>query len=400
MRTYGNTWRKGDNKMAVILPYNQTSELVKQAYSIATGNTEITVEDLTKAIDTGSAEIGNVREPFTKALIAILTKNWFTDSSYRSEYTDPFFVDSMEFGLIVQAISVTVPEVKDNPAWQTFTSGTSKVGEYTVYLPVVDSQYYTKTSGWSLPITISWSQWSVAFESMERMNEFVNYVLMMVDNAIIQHREDMNNANRNNYISERLLQVGGIGKIDLVAEYVAEKGITQALTVKQALNDNEFLRFSIRKINKIYNLFKKQTSLFNSAKKVRFTPSERCVIQLLEDFDSRIKTSLMADTFNADFLKLPNYGTVPFWEGVGDTSFTDVSSIKVTSKSGTTERSGIVGFISDKWAIMHTIKSERVASQFFDIENLTIYSYQFVDQYMNDLTQNGVVFVLNDYTPA
>lgn len=386
--------------MAVILPFNQTSELVKQAYSIATGNAEITVEDLTKAIDTGSAEIGNVREPFTKALIAILTKNWFTDTSYRSEYTDPFFVDSMEFGLIVQAISVTVPEVKDNPAWQTFTSGTSKVGEYTVYLPVVDSQYYTKTSGWSLPITISWSQWSVAFESMERMNEFVNYVLMMVDNAIIQHREDMNNANRNNYISERLLQVGGIGKIDLIAEYVAEKGITTAFTVTQALNDNEFLRFSIRKINKIYNLFKKQTSLFNSANKVRFTPTERCVIQLLEDFDSRIKTSLMADTFNAEFLKLPTYGTVPFWEGVGNTSFTDVSSIHVTSKSGTTERSGIVGFISDKWAIMHTIKSERVASQFFDIENLTIFSYQFVDQYMNDLTQNGVVFVLNDYTPA
>ena len=386
--------------MAVILPFNQTSELVKQAYSIATGNAEITVEDLTKAIDTGSEEIGNVREPFTKALIAILTKNWFTDSSYRSEYTDPFFVDSMEFGLIVQAISVTVPEVKDNPAWQTFTSGTSKVGEYTVYLPVVDSQYYTKTSGWSLPITISWSQWSVAFESMERMNEFVNYVLMMVDNAIIQHREDMNNANRNNYISERLLQVDGIGKIDLVAEYVEEKGITQALTVKQALNDNEFLRFAIRKINKIYNLFKKQTSLFNSAKKVRFTPTERCVIQLLEDFDSRIKTSLMADTFNAEFLKLPNYGTVPFWEGVGNTSFDDVSSINVTSKSGTSARSGIVGFITDKWAIMHTIKSERVASQFFDIENLTIYSYQFVDQYMNDLTQNGVVFVLNDYTPA
>ena len=386
--------------MAVILPYNQTSELVKQAYSIATGNAEITVEDLTKAIDTGSAQIGNVREPFTKALIAILTKNWFTDSSYRSEYTDPFFVDSMEFGLIVQAISVTVPEVKDNPAWQTFTNGVSTVGEYTVYLPVVDSQYYTKTSGWSLPITISWSQWSVAFESMERMNEFVNYVLMMVDNAIIQHREDMNNANRNNYISERLLQVDGIGKIDLVAEYVAEKGITQAFTVTQALNDNEFLRFSIRKINKIYNLFKKQTSLFNSAKKVRFTPSERCVIQLLEDFDSRIKTSLMADTFNAEFLKLPTYGTVPFWEGVGDTSFDKVSSINVTSKSGTSARSGIVGFITDKWAIMHTIKSERVASQFFDIENLTIYSYQFVDQYMNDLTQNGVVFVLNDYTPA
>lgn len=386
--------------MAVILPFKQTSELVKQAYSVATGNTEITVEDLTTAIDTGSSEIGDVREPFTKALIAIITKNWFTDTAYRSEYVDPFFVDSMEFGLIMQAISVTVPEVKDNPAWQTFTSGTSKVGEYTVYLPVVDSQYYTKTSGWSLPITISWSQWSVAFESMEKMNEFVNYILMMVDNAIVQHREDMNNANRNNYISERLLQSNGIGKIDLVAEYVAEKGITTAFTVKQALNDNEFLRFSVRKINKIYGLFKKQTSLFNSAKKVRFTPTDRCVIQILSDFDARIKTSLLADTFNADFLSLPNYMTVPFWEGVGDTSFDSVSSIHVTSKSGTTGRSGIVGFISDKWGIMHTIKSERVASQYFDIENLTIYSYQFVDQYMNDLTQNGVVFVMNDYTPA
>lgn len=382
-----------------VLTVEQINPIVNQAYGISTGKTDFSPIDLTKMVDIGSLNLEEIREPFTKALIALVTKNWFTDTSYRTSYNDPFLVNEDEFGLITQLISATVPEVQENPAWTNFVSGVSKVGEYTVYLPVVDTRYYTKMNSWALPITISWTQWTPAMKNAEDLQSFVNYILMVVDNAILLHRENMNMANRNNYIGERLQQTDGVAVIDLVAEYQKAQQTPRAMTQAEALNDKELLRYAIERMWEIAEYFQKQTSKFNSAGKVRFTPKERLVLQILSAFDSRVAGSLLSDTFHDNLLTIPNYETVPFWEGIGDATFKDTSAIHVTTSSGAVETNGIVALMADKWSIMHTIKSERVGSQNFNIENVTLYSYQFTDQYLNDLTQNGVVFVIRDYTP-
>lgn len=382
-----------------VLSVAQINPLVNEAYKIATGTSDFTPIDLTQTVDIGSLNLEEIREPFTKALIALVTRNWFTDTSYRTSYKDPFLVTEDEFGLITQFISATVPEVQENPAWTNFVSGVSKVGEYTVYLPVVDTRYYTKMNSWALPIAISWTQWTPSMKNASELQSFVNYILMIVDNAILQHREDMNMANRNNYIGERLQQTEGIAVIDLVAEFQQTQGTAAAMTQAQALNNPDFLRYSIERMWEIAEYFQKQTSKFNSAKKVRFTPKDRLVLQILSAFDGRVTGSLLSDTFHDKLLSLPNYETVPFWEGIGNATFADTSAVHVTTSSGAVETNGIVALMADKWSIMHTIKSERVGSQNFNIENLTLYSYQFTDQYLNDLTQNGVVFVVKDYTP-
>ena len=46
---------------------------------------------------------------------------------------------------------------------------------------------------------------------------------------------------------------------------------------------------------------------------------------------------------------------------------------------------------------MNTIKKHRVAATYFDPEALTQYYNQFRDQYMNNLTMNAVVYVVQDY---
>lgn len=106
---------------------------------------QIAALDLSAIIDAGGDEsvIGS-REAFTKALINVLVKNWFTDTSYRSSYVDPFFEDSARFGAITQLISATVPAVKASSQWTAITSGTTALGTYTIYLPVVDTKYYGK----------------------------------------------------------------------------------------------------------------------------------------------------------------------------------------------------------------------------------------------------------------
>ena len=114
---------------------------------------------------------------------------------------------------------------------------------------------------------------------------------------------------------------------------------------------------------------------------------------------------LQADTFHDMYTALPNHYSVSAWSGFGDgesgnvqkIDFADVSKINVTIDDGTSggadvELTVIVGFIADKWAIMHTIRSERVGAENFDIDAVDHYAYQFRDQYMNNLTQNAIVF--------
>lgn len=389
------------------LTNNQITSLVNTAYKEFTGNTDITGDlDLTSFTDNGSNTIpSGDREKFTGALLGVISRTIFTDTSYQSEYKDIFYEDSERFGAITQMIHAEINDVIDNSAWKDFESGTTTIGQYTVYIPSIDNKIFSKSTSWALPIDITGEQWDTAFHNESELSSFVSYLFMMVENKMMAHREELNDLNRNNFISEKIIyskkpEAKGVHVVDLVAEYVADKGITTATSSESLLNDREFLSFASAKMGEYLGYFRKQTSLFNTEQKVRFTPTDRLVCQILEKFENKMSNIGYANTFHEEYIKLPNHQSVPWWQAPGDLSFTDVSSLHVTTESGTTETSGIVGLICDKWAILHTIRSERVASHYFPIEDITHYEYQNRDSYMNNLTMNAIVFVMNDYTPA
>ena len=108
---------------------------------------------------------------------------------------------------------------------------------------------------------------------------------------------------------------------------------------------------------------------------------------------------------------MPNHISVPAWQGFGVDSVEDSTSAaafdqvtkidvtldkdsSVTHTNATITQSGIVALLADKYAIMHTIRQERVAAQYFEMEDITLYAYQNRDQYINNLAQNAVVFTL------
>lgn len=393
---------------------NDVASVLNSAIAMSTGADDVGTLDLEDIIDAGNDDtvIGSV-EQFTKALINVLVKNWFTDSKYRSQYNDPFFEDAETYGAIVQNISVEVPQVKESSAWQNFGSGEGQVatvGTYTIYLPIVHSQYYGKTISWELPICITGEQWDTAFKNASELKTFVGYILMCVDNAIIVHLEDMNNANRNNFMAEKINYANGesatgVHVVNLVEKYVTEMGdSTEAYTVDQYLANVNAMRHGSEKIRLMKKYFQKMSVKYNTAGRRRFTPEDRIVLQVLSFFEERMSTVALSDTYHKDIVEMPGFQSVAYWQGTGesDNDFDDISSInvKIASDGTSVSQSGIVAFMCDKWAVLHTIKSKRVAAKVFEPENLTQYYYQFRDLYMNDLTLNAVVFILADYSPS
>ena len=393
---------------------NQAAEVIKAAFKQATGSTALDTLDLQGIIDAGkSGEFTPEKEPFTKALIAVLTKNWFTDSSYRSQYKDPFYEDAERFGAIIQAISIEVPEVTESHAWKDFSPvvdpSTGEVtyataGVYNVYVPVVDTKYYTKSISWELPIAITNEQWDVAFDNTSEALSFVSYVLMCVDNAIVIHLENMNNASRNDFIAEKVNYATtqgatGVHVVNLVEEYQKSQAEPANMTSEAYLNSTDALLNGIEVLMNHIDLLRKPTRIYNTEQKLRFTPDERLVVQVLSQYENRLNVVGRSNIYHDELVALPGHEKIPYWQAPGlVNAFADVANINVKTASGdSVDVDGVVAFVADKWSILHTIRNKRVASTYFDPEDLTQYYNQFRDQYMNNLTMNAIVFVVQDY---
>ena len=393
---------------------NQAAEVIKAAFKQSTGSTAIDTLDLEGIIDAGkSGEFTPEKEPFTKALIAVLTKNWFTDSSYRSQYKDPFYEDAERFGAIVQAISIEVPEVTESHAWKDFSPvvdpSTGDVtyataGIYNLYLPIVDTKYYTKSISWELPIAITNEQWDVAFDNASEALSFVTYVLMCVDNAIVIHLENMNNASRNDFIAEKVNYAAGesatgVHVINLVEEYQKAQAEPADMTAEAYLNSTDALLNGVEVLMNHIDLLRKPTVIYNTEQKLRFTPDERLVVQVLSQYENRLNVVGRSNIYHDELVALPGHEKIPYWQAPGlANAFADVANINVKTASGDeVDVDGVVAFVADKWSILHTIRNKRVAATYFDPEDLTQYYNQFRDQYMNNLTMNAIVFVVQDY---
>lgn len=382
------------------LTTTQIDDLVNDAYAQAVGADSLDTLDLTTLCDEGVSDVQALRSKFTGKLLGIVSENFFTQTSAEDEYDDPFFQNEEEFGAITQMISAQIPGAIENKAWQDFVSGTTTIGEYTVYLPTIDTSYYTKQSAWSIPLSLSAEQWNQAFKDRAGIRRFTDFIMMVANNAILKHRENMNEENRNNYIAQKMQYAAGVGAtgihaINLVQKYVTDRGITTSYDVETALASDDFKAYCMSTLGEYAAYMRKQNGLFTIDGSVKFTPKNRLVVQVLDKFDREMAVT-KAGIYHNEFIKMPEYRTVAAWQALGGLTFDDLSAMKVKTSSGTFTGAGIVAIMLDKWAVIHTIKKRRVAHQYFEIEDINHYEFQFVDSYLNNLNMPGIVFYLDD----
>lgn len=387
--------------------------IVNAAYKQAVGSAAVDTLTLDDFADGGvayaSLTVG--RDKFVKSLID-QTVNFYSDYSYKNNYNDPYYVESRRYANIVQMLSAKAPEVQDSHAWKNLAPTTSQgvttkvsIGTYEVNPPIVDSVYYTKTNSWELPLAITEEQLEDAFRSSDDLRGFVDWLFVVVENALIQHREDMNAANRNAFIADKILYAGsqgatGLHVVNLLTAYNAQRG-KQIATVAAFMADPDAMRFASAQMLLYTKYMKKQSALFNTRGLTKFVPEGRLVTEVNSAFESALFETAYSDTYHDEIIRLSDYYSVPWWQGPGvhgqnmePTTFDQVTSIDVSVQAGDVKKSGIVALMADKYAIMHTIRNERVASQYFSMENVTLYAYQNRDSFIENLGQNAIVFTV------
>jgi hypothetical protein len=238
------------------------------------------------------------------------------------------------------------------------------------------------------------------------MAEFDNYLRLSAQNAVRIHRAEMNALNRNNYLITKITLMNQLNKkhvVNLVEEYCKDTG-TASMTADVYRKTPACLRHAVKTFKKYKSLMMLPSTLFTSSttSNGKFCPEDRFVMQVLSDFEGDIISEIYSSTYHDEFVKLPLYRDCPAWQGLKDSNgtldFSQLSTVIGTPAGYETSNSasGVVAFMADKYAIMHTNIFNRVGVDVDNIRNVTYYEYQYTDKYMNNLNLNGIVFYVGD----
>lgn len=303
--------------------------------------------------------------------------------------------EPFEFGAVLQKLNVKLPEAVSNGTWKSQTDTHSD--PYAKSEMAVRQKFFSVISSWEVDGTIPDKQLVTAFTSPEAMAAFIDAIFLAMNNSMELAYQNTANLCRASFIARKSKNENGNGYINLLDIY--NKKTDAGLTVESCRRNADFLKFCTMTISLYVDRLKTMTMLFNDEGYERHTPSDMLVINVLSDFAKAFDVYLTADTYHEEMVKLPNYKTVPFWQGSGESfDFADTSSIKVDlngdGENEAVELSGVIAVLHDYDAMGVTVQNKRTRSIYNPKDEYTNYFAKADMGYYNDMSENGIVFYI------
>lgn len=379
----------------------QLHELVNVTMQEVLGSEAVVNEDLTNVVDLGNEIIDTDNlDHYVKKLVNHIGKVIFTNRVYNGS-APSVLMDSWEFGSILEKISADMPEAQENDTWN-LVDGQSYDDDI-FYQPKVSAKFFNSRITFEIPMSFTERQVKESFSNATQLNGFISMLVTSVENAMTVKLDSLVMRTINNMIAETLLadltneegtldtKAGTVKAVNLLADYNARYG--GSLSKDEAVTNPEFIKYANYVIGLYTDRISKISTLFNVGGKARFTPANQLHLVLLSEFAKASTVFLESDTVNDANVKLPNFETIPYWQGSGkEYGFAETSSIDVTTDSGTVKMDGIIGVMFDRQAIGITNLDRRVTSNYNAKAEFYTNYYKFDAGYYNDLNENFVVF--------
>ena len=391
------------------LTANQIFTIVNSVASQAMGST-IAVIDNAGLIALGDTVLSSdsTKNNFINALTDRIGRTIVSFREYHSHFPD-FERDSIEWGNILQKLKIGMPNAEKDDSYD-LVDGTS-VDQYKVNKPKVNQLLFTSETPWQTHITVHLDALEKAFLSTDAMGIFISSMFGEVQNRIELAMENLSMDCVNNYIAEVVSRKEFRPKrvVQLITEYNDKTGVDHSTEQLKALDDEDFLKYVVRRINSLSTIFEYMNSATfsdigffpdsvepSSSNEIytRHTPKSEQRMMLFIDMVNALKTNINSKAFNMEQVAIDiPFKTVPFWQSM-DTP----SGIKVKLASSTNNEVNqelVMGILYDREA-MGTFKKKytsltspiNAAGKYYNV------FYHMITMYYNDLTENAVVFLL------
>lgn len=361
---------------------DQIYSLVNQVSAQAFGSAALAVTDTSTLVALGDTVLNSTTntEAFLNTLAQRIGRTIMSFRSYRNRLRD-MVLNDFEYGAILQKIAVKMPTAEPDPTYS-LVNGVS-IDHWEVRKPEAVQKLFAKRTPYLFQITIQEETLREAFLSDSAMGSFIGIVMGEVRNAIEIALENLGRQTIANFIGE----VAGTARtIDLGIEFTAA-GYSSAVSMQNP----EFLRFAIQRINNTIDMMQEATVMFNDGTKPRFTPKADMRIKLSSQFIRAAETVTEYAAFNEQFIETDGvYDRMTFWQ-----SSQTPDSIHVNRASDGTEEnvSGIIGVIYDRDALGIYQQRERIATTPVNARGLYYNQFWHEKQlWFNDLSENFVVF--------
>ena len=375
-----------------------------------TGQAVVVNEDLSNLVDVGKAVLdytgaSNTNyDSFVRSLIDHVGKVMFVDRTYASQAPN-ILMDSWEYGSIMEKVRCEAPDARDNATWDLFNypvvEGDAYPDPFELSKPTIAAKFFNSKATYEVPITIVDVQLRESFQSASQLSAFV----AMIENRIRMKMTLCNDALVMATIDNLIGQKGARGNVvNLLALYNAgpNAGGTP-VAASGALTDKEFLRFASKTIAQYRKYLATASVLYNEGSYLTFTPADRLKFIANTEFSKSLDAYLYSDTYHDEFVKLPGYEEIAFWQGTGtsnDNRLTIDVTVDMSALTGVTKaevaNSGVLAVMFDRDAAAVCNQNYRVTSIYNPRGEYTNFFYKWDAMYMNDILENCVVFTIAD----
>lgn len=373
---------------------NQIYTLVNQVVAAGVGSVSTQVVSDTQSLVSLGNEVlssANNTESFLNQLVQRIGKTIISFREYRNKLGS-MVMDDFEYGAIVQKIAVKMPQAKSDPSFG-LTDGQS-VDPFTVSKPEVLQKFFVTRTPYMFEMTISRDRLKEAFTSEEKMGGFLAAIFGEVRNAIEFSLEELGRATLANYIGE---VTGTARQINLVTDFNAEMNLTgsNALDAQSALHSDLFLNYAIGRINHHAKMITEMSVRYNDGSKPRFTPSDKRVIRLLSDFDTRAQTVTQYAAYHDRYVSVGGeWDTISYWQNFAKGNEAKVM-VKRASDGTNKTVNNVIAVMYDREAL-GIYKKEEIVESIRNPKGLYYNTfYHEMQLWFNDLTENFVSFTLN-----
>ena len=380
----------------------QTTGIIDQV----TGEKAVANEDLSNIVDIGktvldyTGQSNTNYDSFIRSLIDQVGKIMFVDRTYTSQAPN-ILKDGWEYGSILEKVRCEVPDARDNATWDLFNypiqNGAAYPDPFELSKPSASAKFFNSKATYEVPITLTDIQLREAFQSAAQFGSFISMIENRIRMKMTLCNDGLIMATIANLMGQK---INGHKEVNLLALYkdIHTNATTTATT---ALTDKEFLRFASKTIAQYKKYLATASTLYNDGSYLTFTPADRLKFIANTEFSKSLDAYLYSDTYHNEFVNLPGYEEVAFWQGTG-TSNADRLKIDVkiddgTANGATVIQDGIVAVMFDEEAAAVCNQNYRVTSAYNPRGEYTNYFYKWDAMYMNDVLENCVVFVIDNY---
>lgn len=379
---------------------NQIYTLVNSIAKQMWGEDAITATDLTGLISMGKAVISSTtdRDCFLNVLVDRIGKTVIRTLDLELDFPN-LLVNDFEWGSIIQKVNVQPAMSSVNKSYQITEDGFTP-NQFDVNPITATQTFFTDADTWEFDYTIPDALLKSAFRSEAEFNAFITAITGAVSDSMTMAINNMSYMAIANFAAEKLKANNGV--VNLLAMYNAQFP-NATLTEANCITSPEFCRYASMIMNNYIKYMAKPSKLYNAGGMVRATSRDNMHVLVSADFASSVSAYLESDTFHKELVALPNYKEYVCLQGTGNTSpnwidNTSISIIPSSAESGDNaiEQSGIIGIFADRQAIAIGYTDMYSGTDRNNRNRYTNFTYSATKQYINDLSENGVIFLAAD----